>query len=263
MPQHLKYDLGTVKRGSTVVVTLKNQANVQLMTASQYRNYQAGRRYRYTGGGAKTSPVRLSVPSTDHWYVALDLGGLAGKIQAGVQVVPPPAGMLPTIREQSPLRDIQLREPVEPVGDVLNGQTWDVFISHASEDKAAVASPLRDALTELGVSVWLDKTELIIGDSLRRKIDQGIRSSRFGIVVFSKHFFIKGWTQHELDGLVGRSVAGQQPLLPIWHDLSADDVRNYSPSLADKIALSTADTTIEEMAAQIAAVVRPEPDQAA
>ena len=141
-----------------------------------------------------------------------------------------------------------MREPIAPVDDLFGGQTWDVFLSHASEDKEAVAVPLRDALTARGVTVWLDKTEMRIGDSLRRKIDAGIRSSRMGIVVLSDSFFGKGWTNHELDGLVTRTVAGEQSLLPIWHGVDASDVRRYSPSLADKVALSTADVDIEQIA---------------
>jgi hypothetical protein len=150
---------------------------------------------------------------------------------------------------------VQIREPVEPEGDVLGGQTWDVFLSHATEDKASVALPLRNALTERGVTVWLDKTEIKIGDSLRRKIDEGIRSSRYGIVVLSPSFFAKGWTNLELDGLVTRTVAGEQTMLPIWHEVSAEQVRGYSPSLADKRALSTGEFDIEEMADQIAEAV--------
>lgn len=127
--------------------------------------------------------------------------------------------------------------------------------SRTSEDKVSVALPLRNALVERGVSVWLDKTELTIGSSLRRKIDQGIRASRFGVVVLSESFFAKGWTNHELDGLVSRTVAGEQTLLPIWHQLSAQDVRKHSPSLADKVALSTETVSIEDMAEEIAILV--------
>lgn len=192
--------------------------------------------------------------------MVLDNGGGPYKVRSGVQVQPPPPRTTLPAREREAIRDVQVREPIEPEGEVLGGQTWDVFISHASEDKESVALPLRNALAELGVTVWLDKTELKLGDSLRRKIDQGIRSSRFGIVVLSETFFAKGWTNHELDGLVTRTVAGEQSLLPIWHDLSAEQVRGYSPSLADKVALSTSSASIEEMAEQIAAVVRGESD---
>ena len=263
--EFLQWDLGNLKKGSRVTVTLKNQANVRLMTQSEFSKYKRGGAHRYIGGKVTRSPWSGVVPNTGHWYVAVDLGGYAGKIQASVQVQPPPPGFLPAARDASerPLSDIEVREPEDPVGDVLGGQTWDVFISHASEDKADVALPLRNALVALGVTVWLDKTELRIGDSLRRKIDEGIRSSRFGVVVLSPDFFAKGWTNHELDGLVTRTVAGEQTLLPVWHNLTGADVRGHSPSLADKVALSTELVSVQEMAEQIAAVVKGEDEDAA
>ena len=178
--QYLYFDLKQQKKGAVAVVTLDKQANVRLMTTANYHAFRAGRQCRFRGGLAKQSPTRLAVPSSGHWYVVVDLGGYAGRVRASVAVEPAPSGYLPPLRQQSPLRDIQVRDPAEPVGDVLGGQSWDVFISHASEDKEAVALPLRDALVSLGVTVWLDKTELTVGDSLRRQIDQGIRSSRLG-----------------------------------------------------------------------------------
>jgi hypothetical protein len=256
--EHLYYDLGHQKKGAVAVVTLDKQANVRLMTSSNYRAFSSGRQSRFHGGLARKSPVRLGIPSNDHWYVVVDFGGLPGQVRAGVQVQPPPPGLLPPLRDErthNPARDIEMREPIPPTDDFFGGQTWDVFLSHASEDKDAVAVPLRDALTARGVTVWLDKTEMRLGDSLRRKIDAGIRSSRMGIVVLSESFFSKGWTNHELDGLVTRTVAGEQSLLPIWHGVDASDVRHYSPSLADKVALSTADVDIEQIAEQIAEVV--------
>ncbi|WP_245765469.1 toll/interleukin-1 receptor domain-containing protein [Nonomuraea jiangxiensis] len=133
----------------------------------------------------------------------------------------------------------------------------DVFISHANEDKAAVVSPLADHLKAAGLEVWLDAFELRIGDSLRRKIDSGFAGSRFGVVVLSNSFFRKGWPQYELDGLITRYVSGEQNLLPIWHNITKDEVMAQSPSLADKIARNTAQYTIEEIAKEIADVVRP------
>ena len=210
----LHFDLHQQKKGAIAVVTLDNQANVRLMTASNFNSFKNGRQHRYHGGLAKKSPVRLSIPNNGHWYVVVDRGGLNGTVLAGVNVESPPPGLLPAIRKRSPIRDVQVRKPEEPPVHVLGGQTWDVFISHASEDKDSVALPLRNALAARGITVWLDKTELRVGDSLRRKIDQGIRASRFGIVVLSETFFAKGWTNHELDGLVTRNVVGEQSLLP-------------------------------------------------
>jgi len=97
-----------------------------------------------------------------------------------------------------------------------------------------------------------------IGDSLRRKIDQGLARSAFGVVIFSVAFFAKGWPQYELDGIVTRSVAGEQNLLPIWHKVSKDEVRAQSPSLADKVARSTSAFTAQEIAEEIARRVRPD-----
>jgi hypothetical protein len=257
--QHVKYDLGQQKAGAVAAVTLRQQANVQLMDLSNYRTYQRGGRYQYIGGLAKASPVRLQIPRDGQWVVVIDLGGRAGRVNAGVVVEPPPRGSLPTMQQHSPadtLRRIRQQDPELPAPGELGGRTWDVFVSHAHEDKESIARPLARALEERGVSVWLDELELKIGDSLRRRIDHGIRSSRFGLVILSEAFFLKGWTQYELDGLVTLTVSGKQTLLPIWHDIDREDVARQSPSLADKVALSTGTNSIEEMARQIAEVVQ-------
>ena len=112
------------------------------------------------------------------------------------------------------------------------------------------------ALKEEGLQVWYDEFELRIGSSLRRTIDRGIARSRFGVVVLSESFFEKGWPGYELDGLVTRAVSGEQVLLPIWHGVTKQQVMDYSPSLADKLARSTATHTVTEIAADIAAVVQ-------
>ena len=121
---------------------------------------------------------------------------------------------------------------------------YDVFISHASEDKDAVARPLAEALRNNGLSVWYDEFELRIGDSLRRKIDKGIANSNFGVIVISRDFISKGWTNYELDGLITCAVNGEQTMLPVWHNITKREVINYSPSLADKLARSTTDFTV-------------------
>lgn len=254
--QFILHDLGRQKRGAVAVVRLSgNSANVQLMDQSNLQSYKNRKNYRYFGGYATKSPVRLTIPSDGHWYVAVDLGGRKGSVRSGVSIERGP--LLPLRTSAQPSLDM-IRHEAPPSADVDDGREWDVFISHASEDKADVALPLAEALKEIGVTVWLDKIELKIGDSLRRKIDAGLASSRFGIVVLSERFFLKGWTQYELDGLVTRYVNGEQNILPIWHNMTAAQVRAKSPSLADKIAVSTADFTIIDIAAQIASVVRPD-----
>jgi hypothetical protein len=117
---------------------------------------------------------------------------------------------------------------------------YDVFISHASEDKAAIAGPLYEALTALGLTVWFDEAVLELGDSLRRKIDEGLAKSLFGVVILSPSFFSKEWPRRELDGLVARETAsGEKALLPVWHEVSGTDVASYSPTLADRLAIKS------------------------
>ena len=81
--------------------------------------------------------------------------------------------------------------------------TYDVFISHASEDKD-FAGPLADALSQRDLRVWYDRMELQVGDSLRQSIDDGLDNCRFGIVILSSFFSAKNWPQYELDALVTR-----------------------------------------------------------
>ena len=250
------YDLGHQERGSTAVITLRGSAaNVRLMDSSDFRSYKSGRRHKYIGGLAKSSPVRLAIPSSGHWYVTVDMTGLRGTARSSVAVEPPPLPTIRTSATNAPLRMIANEPPAGFGGD--DSTEWDVFISHASEDKASVARPLADDLVQRGLQVWLDDYELGIGDSLRRKIDHGLARSRFGVVILSNSFFAKGWTQYELDGLVTGQVSGRQRLLPIWHNITKSQVMAASPSLADKIARNTTSSTIEEIAAEIAEVVRP------
>jgi len=113
----------------------------------------------------------------------------------------------------------------------------DIFLSHASEDKVAIARPLDKALRRAGVTVWFDEGTLTIGDSLRRKIDEGLAHSRFGIVILSPSFFAKDWPQRELDGLVAReNASGEKAILPIWHKVTKVQVAKFSPTLADRLA---------------------------
>jgi hypothetical protein len=114
---------------------------------------------------------------------------------------------------------------------------WDVFISHASEDKDTIARPLAASLRAAGLRVWFDETELRLGDSLRRSIDNGLAQCRYGVVIISPSFLRKEWPQRELDGLTAREIGSRKVILPIWHDVSFADVARYSPVLADRLAV--------------------------
>lgn len=133
---------------------------------------------------------------------------------------------------------------------------WDVFISHASEDKASVARPLAELLQQAGLKIWLDASELTVGDSLSRKIDEGLAHSTYGVVILSEPFFRKRWPPHELAGLVARQmIGGRKVILPIWHGVDHSFIVRYSPPLADVVAANTKDG-LEKVAADIVLAVR-------
>lgn len=251
--QFIHNDLGQRKRGEIVEVTLTSGANVRLMDSSNFNSYKNGRRHHYTGGLAKQSPIRLQIPNSGHWHVAIDMQGLRGSTRASVRVLP---GVLPEIQER-PLTEVPslVRDNIPPPTE-SGGEAHDVFISHASEDKEEFVRPLANALIQEGLNVWFDEMTLRIGDSLRQKIDKGLANSRVGLVVLSPSFIDKGWTNYELDGIVTRTVSGEQILLPIWHNITKQQVVDFSPSLADKVARSTATHTIEEIAGEIAELIQ-------
>jgi len=119
---------------------------------------------------------------------------------------------------------------------------WDFFISHATE-QALFARALAVKLGENGFQVWYDAFVLTAGDSLLEKIDEGLARSRYGIVVLSHDFFKKSWTKKELNGLAALEAkkGGQKVILPVWYDLTVDEVRRYSPSLAGRLGVPTKD----------------------
>lgn len=122
---------------------------------------------------------------------------------------------------------------------------WDAFISHASEDKDDVVLPLAALLISSGLKIWLDKSEIFLGDSLRGKIDEGLACSQFGIVILSHKFFSKGWPKAELDGLFSRELSGEKVILPVWHKISFEEIKGYSPLIAGKLAVNTDSGLIE------------------
>lgn len=283
------HDLGSRSAGEIIEVTLRSAANVRLMDNSDFQSYRSGRQHRYIGGYVTQSPYRMSIPYAGNWYVVLDLGGRAGTINYGIRILsgalPPAPRMIahappslsssstsvpststsstvstplpPMYRPLSSVPSLVQSDDAPPVEGTVSGlREFDVFISHASEDKDEVVRPLAHALRSKDLRVWYDEFELRIGDSLRRSIDRGLANSRSGLVILSPSFLGKGWPNYELDGLITRAVTGKQILLPIWHNLSKQEVTKYSPSLADKIARSTSTHTLDEIASEIAEVIR-------
>jgi hypothetical protein len=134
----------------------------------------------------------------------------------------PPTGAIPS---RAP-RNAAQRKPVQ--------QTWDIFISHASPDKPYVGGLVK-ALREAGVTVWYDNDCVAWGEPLRQAIKNGLKNSCYGIVVLSKAYLAdRKWTEHEFDGLFAREKLNSFIILPVWHDVTRDEIEAYDPALADR-----------------------------
>lgn len=136
-----------------------------------------------------------------------------------------------------------------------NAASWDVFVSHASEDKEEVARPLAESLRSMGYRVWLDEDELVIGDSLRERIDEGLHRSRAVVLILSEAFFSKEWPQAELDGLYALAMANRSSIYPVWHGIGVEYLLERSPMLAGLFAARTSDG-IENVAEMVSQALR-------
>jgi len=136
---------------------------------------------------------------------------------------------------------------------------YDVFVSHAWEDKAEFVDEFVNELRKLGVKVWYDTSEIKWGDSMRARIDDGLKKSKFGVVVLSPDYIKDGkyWTKAELDGLFQLESINGKTLLPVWHKLTKKDIMAYSPIIGSKLAMTTATMTAAEIAAELVSLLSP------
>ncbi len=134
----------------------------------------------------------------------------------------------------------------------LLSSQFDVFISHASEDKESLVRPLANKLREMGFAVFFDENQIKVGTELKQVIDSGIRQSQNAIVILSPHFIDhKEWTHYELEEL---TRSGKR-ILPIWHQLNKDQeqkIKALSPAIKAKLGLTTDNHSIEELALKLA-----------
>jgi broad specificity phosphatase PhoE/HEAT repeat protein len=84
-----------------------------------------------------------------------------------------------------------------------------------------------------------DEHSLTIGDGLRGSIDDALASSEFGVVILSSTYLQKQWTMAELDGLIALQRLGRKVILPVWHGVSATEVSQKCPTLANLVAADT------------------------
>jgi hypothetical protein len=144
----------------------------------------------------------------------------------------------------------RVREAVEALPA---GRECDVFLSYARIDGAETASALRDALEALSVSVWFDEVSIHPGKSLSRQMDLGLAKARSGVVVLTPAYVTgRFWTERELGALLHKDT-----VVPVLHAVTFNDVSMFSGILGDLAGFSTANDSIETIAAKIADAVLP------
>lgn len=135
---------------------------------------------------------------------------------------------------------------------------WDVFISHASEDKAEVVEPLVQLLIAKGLKVWYDRHALKLGDLLSLKINEGLSNSKCGVVVLSPNYFIKDWALRELEALFSLELDRKMVILLVLHGLDDREARSQWPLLGNRLSVSTSNPAgMDAIVRQILAVVPP------
>lgn len=121
----------------------------------------------------------------------------------------------------------------------------------------------------MGLDVWFDEDEIAIGESVVESVDRGLSNSEYGIVILSENFFEKHWTQYELNGLISRQASEEKTILPLWYEIDKEEIREYSPTLADIYAEEINEGNISRVATKICNTISfeedilPKPEEAA
>jgi hypothetical protein len=94
-----------------------------------------------------------------------------------------------------------------------------VFLSHASEDKERFVIPFATALRQRGINVWLDKWEILPGDSLVDKLfEEGLKEADAVLVVISANSASKPWVRQELNTAIVHRITRQTKVIPVVLD---------------------------------------------
>lgn len=133
---------------------------------------------------------------------------------------------------------------------------YDVFLSHANQDKIDYVEDLKKSFDKLGISIFYDKDTLKWGDNWKRKIIEGLENCDFGVIVISDSFFGREWTEKELKTLLSRqNKSGQKIILPILYNINIKELMEHYKRLADIQFLDASQYDIKDITIQLANVL--------
>lgn len=135
----------------------------------------------------------------------------------------------------------------------------DLFLCHAWEDRNGCATVLYDLLKSNAATVWCSERDVRLGKPLLREIDKGLATSRIGLVLVTPALLsslaAEGIADKELSVLLATDR-----VIPVAHGTTFDALRDVSPMLASRSGLDTAESSLEEVAAKLAAAALAEDD---
>ncbi|MEJ9227720.1 TIR domain-containing protein [Priestia aryabhattai] len=152
-------------------------------------------------------------------------------------------------KESIAIQAVQVKEQLEEISKSrLAEKEYDVFISHASEDKVSFVEPLARAMQDAGIRTWYDSDQIGWGESIRQSVDKGLIKSKFCMIILSQNFLDKYWTNYELNGIFQKdSTTLNSIILPIWHNITRDEIQRRNLALTDMLALNTSIHSTEEI----------------
>ncbi|MDF3313465.1 TIR domain-containing protein [Rhodococcus sp. T2V] len=147
----------------------------------------------------------------------------------------------------------ELAERVHTALLTQDEREYDTFLSYARIDGSDTGVELRDCLEELGVSVWFDEVAIVPGKSQALQMDKGLRKARCGIALLTPAYLTgRFWTERELGALLHKST-----LIPVLHNVTFDEVAEYSGILPDLAGFETSRDAVAVIAQKIATAVLP------
>jgi hypothetical protein len=134
---------------------------------------------------------------------------------------------------------------------------YDAFVSHAVEDKIAVANELCLRLEQAGLTLWYSGKELKLGDSLERSIDVALDQSRYGIVILSPTYLGKSWPRKEYYMLKAKEAECGKVILPVLYGITMEELQKSDIHIADRWAISVNDKGMDVVVDKILEVIHP------
>ena len=204
--------------------------------------------YGSYGGGSYSPPVHTApVPRRFPSYTSGSSGGGGGRSSSSRARRSSVTYSTGEYRALNPVR-----EQVVRIAETYPDRR-DLFLCHAWDDRKGAALDLYNLLVGLDVKVWFSETDVPLGTSLLRQIDKGLRNSRAAIVLVTpallKSLTSEGTADKELSALLATDR-----VIPVAHGTTFEALRDVSPLLAARSGLSTAESSLEDVATKVADV---------